>query len=52
MKKVISKLAVCIVVFVITLFVSSSIYNQGNKELTTNMAQATLPLVHLSLIHI
>ncbi len=48
MKKVISKLAVCIVVFVITLFVSSSIYNQGNKELTTNMAQATLPLVHIT----
>ncbi len=48
MKKVISKLTVCIVVFVITLFVSSSIYNQGNKELTTNMAQATLPLVHIT----
>ncbi|MDE7184820.1 MAG: hypothetical protein K2O40_10190, partial [Lachnospiraceae bacterium] len=48
MKKVISKLTVCIVVFVVTLFVSSSIYNQGNKELTTNMAQATLPLVHIT----
>lgn len=48
MKKVISKLTVCIVVFVITLFVSSSIYNKGNKELTTNMAQATLPLVHIT----
>jgi hypothetical protein len=47
MKKFIGKLTVCIVVFVITLFVSSSIYNQGNKELTTNMAQASLPLVHI-----
>ena len=34
--------------FVITLFVSSSIYNQGNKELTTSMTQASLPLVHIT----
>ena len=46
MRKIISKLAVCIVVFILTLFVSSSIYNKGNEELTTSMAQA------LSLIHI
>lgn len=48
MKKFIGKLTVCIVVFVITLFVSSSIYNQGNKELTTSMTQASLPLVHIT----
>lgn len=48
MKKVIGKLAVCIVVFVITLFVSSSIYNKGNEELTASMEQATLPLVHIT----
>ncbi len=48
MKKVISKLAVCIVVFVITLFVSSSIYNKGNEELTASMEQASLPLVHIT----
>ena len=47
MKKVIGKLAACIVVFIITLFVSSGIYNKGNEELTTSMAQASLPLVHI-----
>lgn len=48
MKKVISKLAACIVVFIITIFVSSGIYNKGNEELTTSMAQASLPLVHIT----
>ncbi|MDE7476655.1 MAG: hypothetical protein K2M91_01670, partial [Lachnospiraceae bacterium] len=48
MKKVISKFAVCIVVFVLTLFVSSSIYNKGNKELTTTMSEASLPMVHIT----
>ena len=48
MRKIISKLAVCIVVFILTLFVSSSIYNKGNEELTTSMAQASLPLVHFT----
>ena len=48
MKKAISKLAACIVVFIITIFVSSGIYNKGNEELTTSMAQASLPLVHIT----
>lgn len=48
MKKIIGRLAVCIVVFIITLFVSSGIYNKGNEELTTSMAQASLPLVHIT----
>ncbi len=48
MKKVMGKLAVCIVVFIVTLFVSSGIYNKGNEELTTSMAQASLPLVHIT----
>nr|MDE6619083.1 hypothetical protein [Lachnospiraceae bacterium] len=48
MRKVISKLAACIVVFIITLFVSSGIYNKGNEELTTSMEQASLPLVHIT----
>lgn len=47
MKKILSKLAACIVVFIITLFVSSGIYNKGNEELTTSMEQASLPLVHI-----
>jgi len=48
MKKVIAKLAVCIAVFILTLFVSSGIYNKGNEELTTSMARASLPLVHIT----
>lgn len=48
MKKVIAKVIACIAVFVITLFVSGSIYNKGNKEMTASMAQASLPLVHIS----
>ena len=48
MKKVIAKVIACIAVFIITLFVSGSIYNKGNKEMTASMAQASLPLVHIS----
>lgn len=48
MKKIISKIAACIVVFILTMFVSSGIYNKGNEELTTSMAQASLPLVHIT----
>ena len=48
MKKVIAKVITCIAVFIITLFVSGSIYNKGNKEMTASMAQASLPLVHIS----
>lgn len=48
MKNVIGKLAACIVVFIITLFVSSGIYNKGNEEQTTSMGQASLPLVHIT----
>ncbi len=48
MKKIIGKVAACIVVFIITLFVSSGIYNKGNEELTASMAQASLPLVHIT----
>ena len=47
MKRIISKVIVCLMVFVITLFVSSSIYNKGNEEMTANMQQASLPLVHI-----
>lgn len=48
MKKFIGKLAACIVVFIVTLFVSSGIYNKGNEELTASMEQASLPLVHIT----
>lgn len=48
MKKIISKLAGCIVVFVLTLFITSGILNKGNEELTTSMEPASLPLVHIT----
>lgn len=48
MKKNIIKIAVCIIVFLCTLFISSSLYNQGNADMTASMEQATLPLVHIT----
>ena len=48
MKNTISKLIVCFAVFILTLFVSSSIYNKGNEEMTANMTQASLPMVHIT----
>lgn len=48
MKRIISKIIVCIVVFVAALFVSSSIFNNGNVEMTADMAEASLPLVHIN----
>ena len=48
MKRVFIKIAVCIAVFIATLFISSSVYNQGNTDMTAVMATATLPLVHIT----
>jgi len=48
MKRIIIKLVVCILVFFITIVVSSNIYNKGNEEKTTTMAKATLPLVYMN----
>lgn len=48
MKNAISKVIVCFAVFIMTLFVSSSIYNKGNEEMTANMAEASLPMVHIT----
>lgn len=48
MKKYIIKIAVCILVFLCTLFISSSLYNQGNEDMTTTMEQASLPIVHIT----
>ena len=47
MKKVIIKIIVCICVFLITLFISSNVYNQGNADMTSEMSKASLPLVHM-----
>ena len=48
MKNAISKVIVCFAVFILTLFVSSSIYNKGNEEMTATMTEASLPLVHIT----
>ncbi len=48
MKNAISKGIVCLAVFILTLFVSSSIYNKGNEEMTANMTEASLPLVYVT----
>jgi hypothetical protein len=48
MKKLLIKITACIITFIISLFVTSMIYNQGNTEMTKSMASATLPLVHIT----
>lgn len=48
MKKNIIKVAVCILVFLCTILITSSIFNKGNADLTTTMDKATLPLVHMT----
>ncbi|MBQ6995047.1 MAG: hypothetical protein IJN64_11260 [Lachnospiraceae bacterium] len=48
MKKYIIKIAVCILVFLCTLFISSSLYNQGNEDMTATMQQASLPVVRMT----
>lgn len=47
MKKYIIKIVVCIIVFLCTLFISSSLYNQGNADMTATMEKASLPVVHI-----
>ena len=46
MKKVIIKLIVLMFVFVGAVTTFSITMNRGNKDLTTTMAQATLPIIH------
>ena len=48
MKRAIAKIIVCTAVFIFTLFISSSIYNKGNEEMTASMPEASLPLVHIN----
>lgn len=48
MKKSITKAIACLAVFIITIFISSGVYNKGNEEMTANMPQASLPLVHIT----
>lgn len=47
MKKNLIKLAVCILVFFVTLFISVNVYNQRNTDMTAEMSKAQLPLVHM-----
>lgn len=48
MKKLIIKIMVCIAVFLLTIVISSSVYNKGNADMTATMESATLPLVHMT----
>lgn len=48
MKRIISKAIVCVIVFFCSIFISSSIFNNGNEETTASMAEASLPLVHIN----
>jgi hypothetical protein len=48
MKKLLIKITACVITFIISLFVTSMIYNKGNTEMTKSMASASLPLVHIT----
>lgn len=47
MKKFIIKAVILIVVFMTSLLVISEIMNQGNTDMTAEMAKATLPVIHV-----
>lgn len=47
MKKTLIKIAVCVLVFFLSLLISMNIMNQRNTDMTAEMAPATLPLVHI-----
>lgn len=47
MKKTLIKIAVCIVVFFVTIFISMNVLNQTNLDMTAEMTKATFPLVHI-----
>lgn len=49
MKRIISKAVVCVIVFILALFVTSGVFNNGNEEMTASMAEASLPLVHINM---
>lgn len=45
MKRVILKIIVCCIVFFTTLYISSSIMNQGNTDMTAEIRPATFPII-------
>lgn len=47
MRKTLIKIAVCIMVFFVSILVSMNIMNQRNTDMTAEMAQASFPLVHI-----
>ena len=47
MKKNIIKIATCIGIFILTIFITSQIINEGKTDLTSEMKEATLPVVSL-----
>lgn len=48
MKKIVLQGITWIVIFILSLFVVSSLMNQGNTDMTVEMGKATLPLVYMS----
>lgn len=48
MKRIIIKIIVCISVFILTLIISSNIYNKSNEEMTMKMSQSSLPVVYIN----
>ena len=47
MRKIIIKCVYLIVVFVLALFVVSTVANQGNTDMTMEMGPASYPVVHM-----
>ena len=48
MKKVVLQSVIWIFTFLLSLFIISSLMNQGNTDMTVEMGKATLPLVYMS----
>lgn len=49
MKRSLIKTAVFILTFVLSLFIISGIMNQGNTDMTTEMSQASFPLIYMNI---
>ena len=47
MKKTIMKCGYLLVVFIAALFIASAVINQGNTDMTMEMAPASFPVIHM-----
>lgn len=48
MRKSLIRVAVGIIVFIVSLFVANAILNKGNTDMTANMSPASLPIVYMN----